>query len=131
MASYKTPEFIVGIVYSLLGSISKPKYSFSKPTEKKDAEYIVINAFGGDANVMQKFFVNVNYHVKDINGGPGIGLIPDITKLEAGSNAVLAVLEKVSTTAYLIDFEKPEIIPEEQLGEHYSNLRFSFKNINN
>jgi len=131
MADYKTPEYIVGIVYGLLSSISKPKYHFTKPTEKKDAEYIVINAFGGDANVMQKFFVNVNYHVKDINGGPGVGLIPDTVKLEAGSNAVKAILKKVSTSAYLIDFDKPEIIREEQLGEHYSNLRFSFKNINN
>ena len=131
MADYKTPEYIVGIVYGLLSSISKPKYRFSKPTAKNDAEYIVINAFGGDANVMQKFYVNVNYHVKDINAGTATGLVPDVTKLEAGSVAVMAVLKKVTTTSYLIDFEKPEIIREEQLGEHYSNLRFSFKNINN
>jgi hypothetical protein len=129
--SYKTTDYIIGIVYSLLGSISKPKYLKSKPTESKATEYIVINSLPVNANVMQKCYVNVNYHVKDKDGGPGVGLIADSAKLETGSIAVLSAIEKVSTTLYLIDFESQETIREEQLGEHYSNLRFSFKNINN
>ena len=52
-------------------------------------------------------------------------------KIEVGSQALLTALNKVTTTAYLIDFESQETIREEGLGEHYSNLRFSFKNINN
>jgi hypothetical protein len=131
MADYKTPEYVVGIVYGLLSSISKPKYRFTKPTSKNDSEYIVINAFGGTADVMQKFFVNVNYHVKDLKDKSGPSGIPDVVKLEAGSQAVLSVLKKVTTTGYLIDFEEPKIIREEALEEHFSNLRFSFKLINN
>ena len=125
MANYKTTDYVVGIVFGLLSTITKPKYLFTKPTISTAPEYIVINSLPIDVNVMQKCYVNVNYHVKDITAG-----IPDITKITAGTNAVLAILKKVSTTAYLIDFESQEIIREDALGEHYSNLRFSFKNIN-
>lgn len=125
MATYQTSDFAVGLVYGLLSSITKPKYRNTKPTTSTAPEYVVINALPINANVMQKCYVNVNYHVKDIAAGT-----PDIAKLEAGSAAVLAVLTKVTTTSYLIDFESQETIREEQIGEHYSNLRFSFKNIN-
>jgi hypothetical protein len=131
MSNYQTTDYIIGIVYSLLGSITKPKYLKTKPSKSTAPEYVVINSLPVNANVMQKCYVNVNYHVKDIDGGTGVGMIPDSTKLEAGSVLVLAALKQVSTTAYLIDFESQETIREEQLGEHYSNLRFSFKNINN
>jgi len=131
MSNYKTTDFIIDSVYSLLGSITVPKYRKTKPSKSTAVEYIVINSLPINANVMQKCYVNVNYHVKDIDGGSGVGLTPDDTKLAAGSLLVLNILEKVTTTAYLIDFEGQEVIREEQLGEHYSNLRFSFKNINN
>ena len=131
MSDYKTTDFIIDIVYSLLGSITVPKYRKTKPTKSTAIEYVVINSLPINANVMQKCYVNVNYHVKDIDGGTSTGLTPEDTKLAAGTALVLAALEKVTTTAYLIDFESQETIREEQLGEHYSNLRFSFKNINN
>ena len=131
MANYKTTNFIVDIVYSLLGSITKPKYRKTKPSKSTATEYVVINSLPIDANVMQRCYVNVNYHVKDIDGGVGVGFTSDDTKLKAGTALVLSALKKVTTTAYLIDFEGQDTIREEQLQEHYSNLRFSFKNINN
>ena len=126
MSNYGTTDYVIGIVYSLLGSITKPKYLKTKPTKANDTEYIVINSLPINADVMQKCYVNVNYHVKDIILGT-----PDSVKIEAGSQAVLSALNQVTTTSYLIDFESQETIREEALGEHYSNLRFSFKNINN
>jgi hypothetical protein len=128
MADYKTTDYVIGIVYLQLGSISKPKYLKTSPPNLASTvkEYIVINSLPINANVMQKCYVNVNYHVKDIEEGK-----PDLAKIEAGSNAVLTALKKVTTTAYLIDFESQETIREAERGEHYSNLRFSFKNINN
>lgn len=131
MATYKTTDYVIGVIYLLLASLTKPKYLKTKPTKSTATEYVVINSLPINANVMQKCYVNVNYHVKDIDGGPGVGFIPDSTKLETGSALVLSLLKEVSTTTYLIDFESQETIREEQLGEHYSNLRFSFKNINN
>lgn len=134
MADYKTSDFAVGLVYGLLSSITKPKYQTTKPSASTAPEYVVINALPINANVMQKCYVNVNYHVKDINGGVGVGNVKDTTKIEAGSTAVLAILKNYTDPAippkFMIDFEQQETIREEQLGEHYSNLRFSFKNIN-
>jgi hypothetical protein len=124
MSNFQTSDYCIGIIVSLLGSITKPVYRNTKPTSVNVTEYIVINTLPINADVLQKVYVNVNYHVKDIEPGA-----PDITKLEAGSLAVRNILEKVSTTNYLIDFESQETFRE--LGEHYSNLRFSFKNINN
>jgi hypothetical protein len=126
MSNFQTSDYCIGIIYSLLGSISKPKYRNTKPDSSVVPEYVVINSLPINADVMQKVYINVNYHVKDIEPGA-----PDITKIEAGSAAVLAILKCVSTTAYLIDFENQETFREEQIGEHYSNLRFSFKFINN
>lgn len=131
MATYKTTDYIVGIVYSLLGSVTVPKYLKTKPTKSTAAEYVVINSLPVNADVMQKCYVNVNYHVKDKDGGPNVGFVADTAKIEAGSALVLAALKQVTTTSFLIDFESQETIREEQLNEHYSNLRFSFKNINN
>jgi hypothetical protein len=126
MSNFQTSDFCIGVVHGLLSSITKPKYRNTKPTSVNVPEYIVINSLQINADIMQKVYVNVNYHVRDIEHGA-----PDIVKLEAGSLAVRNILEKVSTTSYLIDFESQETFKEEQLGEHYSNLRFSFKNINN
>jgi hypothetical protein len=126
MSDYKTSDYAVGIVHGLLSSITKPKYLFTSPADLKATEYLVINALPINADTMQKCYVNVNYHVKDIEQGK-----PDVAKIQTGENAVLTILKKVSTTAYLIDFESQEIIREEARSEHYSNLRFSFKNINN
>lgn len=136
MASFRTTDYVIGVVRSLLGSISVPKYLQTKPTPKTgDApvtEYVVINSLPIGPDILQKCYVNVNYHVRDI--APGI---KDATKIEAGSTLVIAALKEVTvaasgtTDAYMIDFERQETIREESLGEHYSNLRFSFKNINN
>ena len=131
MAEYKTTDYVIDIVYSLLGSITVPKYRKTKPTGSAATEYVVINSLPINANVMQKCYVNVNYHVKDIDGGPNIGFVPADTKLKAGSTLILAALKEITATSHLIDFEGQETIREAQFNEHYSNLRFSFKNINN
>lgn len=130
MAEYKTTDYVIGVVRGLLGAINKPKYLTTKPTPKpSDAiipEYIVINSLPITPGPMQKCIVNVNYHVKDI--APGV---KDSTKIEAGSNAVIAILNEVLTTTYQIDIESQETFRDEKLGEHFSNIRLSFKLINN
>lgn len=131
MANYKTTDFVIDIIYSLLGSITVPKYRKTKPSKSTATEYVVINSLPINAQTLQKCYVNVNYHVKDIDQGSGVGFVPDDVKLSAGTALVLAALEKVSAESYFIDFEGQETIREAQFNEHYSNLRFSFKNINN
>lgn len=137
MTGVKTTDYVIGVVYSLLSSIDKPKYLTTAPdfealNKTRPTEYVVINSLPIPAGVIQKCHVNVNYHVKDIPGG-----IKDDTALESGSVAIIAALKEVSAPAsgamdaYMIDFEGQETIREESHQEHYSNLRFSFKNINN
>jgi len=130
MANFVTTDYIIGIVYGLLSSINVKKYRITKPPLKvgqiPESEYIVINSLPIPADVMQKVFVNVNYHVLDLASG-----VPDSEKLLTGSNRILAVLKKVTGANYMIDFEQQETHREESLGESFSNLRFSFKYINN
>jgi hypothetical protein len=130
MADFVTTDYVIGIVASLLSSLSVPRYLKSAPDftalrQQTPAEYVVINSLPINANVMQKCYINVNYHVKDKIEG-----VEDSAAIQAGSTAVMALLKTVTTTAFLIDFESQETIREESRGEHYSNLRFSFKYIN-
>ncbi|OPZ49356.1 MAG: hypothetical protein BWY95_00149 [Bacteroidetes bacterium ADurb.BinA104] len=125
MADFHSTEQIIGTVRMLLGSLTEPKYLLRKPTKAADPAYIVINSLPINADVMQKCIVNVNYHVKDM----GLG-IPDLAKLEAGTTAILDILQKVTTSGFLMDFESQEIFPETALSEHFSNIRFSVKQIN-
>ncbi len=125
MADFHSTEQIIGTVRMLLGSLTEPKYLLRKPTKAAEPAYIVINSLPINADVMQKCIVNVNYHVKDM----GLG-IPDLAKLEAGTTAILDILQKVTTSGFLMDFESQEIFPETALSEHFSNIRFSVKQIN-
>lgn len=128
MSDYKLTDYVIGVVYGLLSGVSVPKYRHNKPSEAKDPEFVVINSFPIDANVLQKCIVNVNYHVKDIKPG-----IPNQTKLNAGALTVMNALKSVTATdkSYMIDFETSEQMQEQGQDEHFINMRFSFKNINN
>lgn len=125
MADYRTSDEMVNLVFGLLTSLTVPRFAYVKPTRYKIQEYVVINGLPINAAVMQKCYINVNYHVRDIEPG-----VPDMTKLQAGSTAVLNILQKVDGTDYLIDFESQELFREEALEEHFSNLRFSIKTVN-
>lgn len=126
MANYKSGREIVDIVYGLLGplSASTPVFKYTKPPLVLN-EYIVVNALPVNAAVLQKCYINVNYHVKDIEDGK-----PNDIRLRAGFSAVMNILEKVSATNYLIDFESTEEFEEAALKEHFVNMRFSVKYFN-
>ncbi len=115
----KLSSYAVNQVYSLLGSVTAKKYLYCKPTNANDEQYIVINSLPVNGGVIQTCHVNVNCHVKDM--APGI---PYLEKLEELATSVLDILKKVTTTSVLIDFESQETIRDENLGEHYENLRF-------
>lgn len=121
----KMPSYAIDQIYPLLSTVSKPKYKDTKPTIKNDAEYIVINCQPITADVHQKTHVNVNCHVKDITGG-----VPDRAKLDSLAQSVLTILEKATLTGVLIDYESSELIREENLQEHYMNLKFIVNIIN-
>lgn len=122
----KTSDFAINEVYSLLvAEVETPVYKLTKPSKKKDDEYIVLNSLPINAGVLQKCYVNVNYHVKDLSAG-----ISDTATLESGTATLMGILEDVPAKGIIIDFESQEYFREESLGEHYSNIRLSVKIIN-
>ena len=130
MVSYKTTEDILSIVYGLLSGLTVPVYKGTKPSLAQPVEYVVVNSLPINADRMQYCRVNVNYHAKDLNQGSAVGFVPNYSKIEAGSKLVLGILEKVTGTNYMIDFEGQETMREDGFNEHLCNMKFSFKYIN-
>lgn len=124
MSQNKLSDYVVGRVLTLLSSINLTKYRHSITSSGAPDQYVVVNAFSTGSGIMQKFVLNVNYHKKNLSGG-----VPDNLKLQSNSQAILDILEEYESADMLIEFETQEIIREND--EHYSNLRFSLKMINN
>lgn len=124
----KTTDFAINKVFSLIkaSSFGKPVYKLTKPSKTSVTEYVALNALPIGPGTLQKCYVNVNYHVKDLSSG-----MPDFAKLEAGTATLMTFLESVTESGILIDFEQQEYFREDALGEHYSNIRLSVKIINN
>lgn len=118
----KLSSFAVNQVYSLLAGIATPRFKDCKPTKTDVPEYIVINALPVSGGRVQRCYVNVNCHAKDMGEG-----VPSRDKLDTMAYAVLDIIEKATTPTLLIDIESQELIREENLGEHYMNLRFSVR----
>ncbi|MGV8136488.1 MAG: hypothetical protein AB2L20_14865 [Mangrovibacterium sp.] len=124
-------SYAIDRVWSLLAPINKSKFRRGKPTNAVTSEYIVINALpmwinDDDTQVVP---INVNLHAKDIAEG-----VPDEIKINDMARSVLAILEKVSTTEVLIWADRSVnsgFIKEEDLHEHYINLRFFVRILNN
>lgn len=125
MADFKTPIECAQTVFGLLSSLTIKRHLITRKTKDTSIEYIVVNALPVNAAVMQKCYVNVNFHVKDLADGT-----PNTARLKAVSTLILDTLQKVDGDNYLIDFESSEIFGEPAFGEHFANLRFSFKTVN-
>lgn len=123
----KTTDFAINEVYRLISgsAITTPVYKLTKPTKKKDSGYIVLNALPITPGVMQKCYVNVNYHVKDLSPG-----MADTSALQTGTIALMSLLENVPAKGIIIEFESQQYYSESQLEEHYSNIKLSVKIIN-
>lgn len=118
----KLSSFVVDQIYQLLSSVSVKKYKDCKKTTDNPDQYIVVNSLPVNGGRVQRCFMNVNCHVKDIAEG-----VPNRAKLDEMATAILALIEKKTTSTLLIDVDRQELIREEQLGEHYMNLRFSVR----
>ena len=136
MENFLTTEYVKDRIYELLLPVNKPIHLSTRPTllpgSSAEPECIVINTLPIGRGVMQKCIVNVNYHVSDIAKG-----VPDSAKLQAVSDQIIGILKEYTSInvapdpSYLIDIEGQETIREQNQVEHFSNLRFSFKLINN
>jgi len=110
-------------VYSAVSglSIRGGKYKYSVPGNCKEPDYIVVNSLPINEGVLQRCIVNVNIHVKDLEKGK-----PDTTRLEAYAKNALGVIRDHESSGQLfisLNVENHNIMREEALGEHYSNIR--------
>ena len=124
----KTTDHAINRIYQIISDatgINCPVYILTKPTKVSPSEFIVINALPIDAGVLQKCHINVNCYASDLQPG-----IPDLTNLEGMTASIMNILEEVSATGMLIDFERQEYFRDELIDKHYSNTRFSVKIIN-
>jgi hypothetical protein len=132
MEKYISSDKVIGIVYSLLTSINIPIYVRTKPTKAADDEYIVINTLAINADVLQSCRVNVNYHCKDLYVDD-MGYVPDMANLDSNTNTIINLLKRYTgsgTHTYTIDFIGQETFSEENINEHFSNVKFKFNYIN-
>lgn len=124
----KTVNHAIDAVYSRLkgqGGLAVPVYKYTKPTNTDPDEYVVLNSLPIGGGVLQKVFINVNYYVKEL--APGV---PDQTKLNAGTAAVMALLQDYYLSGIKTDFDGQQIEWDYELSRYYSNMRFSVKLIN-
>lgn len=122
----KTTDEIVIRVIGLLETVDKPKYPHDRPVKNAPQQFIVVNGFCTVPGIMQKFVVNVNCHARNITGNI------DRVALNQMSQSVLEILEEYdSPNDLIVEFDAQETFSEAQFDEHYSNLRFIVKSINN
>ena len=115
-------------VYLLLDSIDMKKYLFKRDTKdtSNDEQFIIINVLPMNADVMQRCYVNVNYHCKNIVSG-----VPDAELMAIAFTTINNLLDAYSDSTCMIDLDRHEIFVEDSLNYSFYNLRYSFKFINN
>lgn len=115
-------------VYLLLDSIDMKKYLFKRDTKdtSNDEQFIIINVLPMNADVMQRCYVNVNYHCKNIVSG-----VPDAELMATAFTTINNLLDGYSDDDCMIDLDRHEIFVEDSINYSFYNLRYSFKYINN
>ena len=104
-----------------------PIYKYARLSDAKGS-YIVVNALPIGSGLLQKCTANVNIYCEDIYPGS-----PDATKLADMTNAVIGTLDNTQNMEgnVLIYFQQQNVLRDEELKSHYSNIRFDIRLINN
>ncbi len=118
----------VNRVYGLLDGLELPVFKYAKPGGNEN-EYIVINSLPISGDVLQKCYVNVNIHVKDIVF-PDSTTAPNTLRLEQLAASYSALLAKnIEGNTHLYS-DKQGVEREDALKEHYVNIRLLCNLIN-
>lgn len=115
-------------VFLILDSVNYKKYLFKRDTKDTSNEepFIIINALPMNADVMQRCYVNVNFHCLNIVSG-----VPDAELMATVFDTINNLLDGYSDDTCLIDLDRHEIFVEDSLNYSFYNLRYSFNYINN
>jgi hypothetical protein len=118
----------INTVYNLLKGLELPVFKYAKPGGD-ESEYIVINSLPIAGNVLQRCYVNVNIHVKDIVF-PESTSAPNTLRLEQLAETYSDLLEKNIVDNTHLYFDKQGVEREDALKEHYINIRLLCNLIN-
>ena len=119
----------IKVVYKKLNAaVSVPVYQYARPSDSSDEAYYVINALPIGNGLLQKCVINVNAYCQDVSPG-----VPDSLQLTKMSNLVITKLDATSSEAggIFIFFQQQNIFQGEELQNHYSNMRFDIRLLNN
>lgn len=111
----------INTVYNLLKGLELPVFKYAKPGGD-ESEYIVINSLPIAGDVLQRCYVNVNVHVKDIVF-PDSTVAPNTLRLEQLADTYSTLLEKNIEDNVHLYFDKQGVEREDALKEHYINIR--------
>lgn len=92
-------------------------------------EDIVINALPISEGTLQRCYINVNVYVNNLNltiGGQQDNTLPNTVRLAQLTSAIISALEEVSADDHYYFVQQQTVIRDEQIGQHYSNIRLEF-----
>lgn len=104
-----------------------------RPINSKKID-IVIGCLPTNNLKLQTAIANVNIHVPNLNfknNGAQDNTQPDTAKLRSLTALVISKLDDQTMEDYWFDVEQQTIFPENNINEHYSNIRVKFYSINN
>lgn len=93
------------------------------------SEDIVINALPISEGTLQRCYINVNVYVNNLKlniDGQADNTLPNTVRLKELTSAVISALEEVSADDHYYFVQQQAIIRDEQIGQHYSNIRIEF-----
>lgn len=123
-----TPFDIVSKCFQVLSAAGMQDiYKFSKPDGEEKSEYVVFNTLPVQNDTVQDSDLNVNCHVADIDEQMRI---PNNKRLSALSKQVIDLLDNHQDSDSLFLLKWVSLEREENLSEHYVNLRFEVITLN-
>lgn len=106
----------------------------SKRPVNHKTECIVVNALPATGEQFQRCVANINIHVPNLKlniGGESDNSHPDVERLKAISDVVLPILtEGLFENTVVTTIENTSIIEEQELYEHYLNIRVATRTVN-
>lgn len=124
--------YLVLNVPALKNAITGGVYKQRRPLNSKKID-VVINSLPTNNLQLQTGLANVNIHVPNLVIGSGTAqdnTQPDFAKLRTISSIVIDLLKDQYTPDFWYDVENQTVFPEDNINEHYSNIRVKIFNIN-
>jgi hypothetical protein len=119
-------------VPAVLNLIDGGVYVDGRPDGSRKVD-VAINALPISGEQLQKAVINVNVHapnlVLTINGQPDNSQ-PDRKKLKQVSDQVISILKDALINNMVTEIENVTLIKEDQLKEHFMNIRVGINSIN-